>query len=180
MRAFTTFTIKSISDEAREIVGIASTPSTDRMGDIVEPNGAKWTLPVPLLWQHDKNAPVGHVIEANATPSGIRVKARLTKFDEPGRLRDRLDEAWHSVKSGLVRGLSIGFIPLESEPLHSGGRRYKSWRWLELSAVTIPANGEATITAIKSADQAMQRAVRTAPVVYLNGGPRRAGAVYLK
>src|SRR5699024_2113185 len=70
---------------------------------------------------------------------------------EPGALRDRLEEAWQSVKAGLVRGLSIGFKPLETEPIKDTmGLRFKAWEWLELSAVTIPANSEASIQTIKS------------------------------
>src|SRR5688572_936963 len=48
-RAWSTLTVKSVDSERREIEGIASTPSVDRVGDIVEPMGAKFTLPMPLL-----------------------------------------------------------------------------------------------------------------------------------
>src|SRR5688572_5209983 len=42
-RAWSTLTVKSVDTERREIEGIASTPSVDRVGDIVEPMGAKFT-----------------------------------------------------------------------------------------------------------------------------------------
>ena len=35
----------------------------------------------------------------------------------------------------------------------TGGIHFEEWDWLELSAVTIPANAECTITTIKSYDQ---------------------------
>ena len=105
---------------------------------------------MPLLWQHDQAQPVGEVIDAQITPTGIRIKARFATVDEPGALRDRLDEAWQSVKARLVRGLSIGFKPLDIVPLKRGNH-IKRWQWAELSAVTIPMNIEATITNIKSA-----------------------------
>lgn len=41
------------------ITGTASTPTTDRMGDVVEPMGAKFKTPMPLLWQHESDKPVG-------------------------------------------------------------------------------------------------------------------------
>src|SRR5690606_2093463 len=48
---------------------------------------------------------------------------------------------------------SIGFQSVESARIEgSYGIRFLKWLWLELSAVTIPANAEATITAIKSLD----------------------------
>ncbi|HZD64348.1 MAG TPA: phage major capsid protein, partial [Xanthobacteraceae bacterium] len=149
-RAYATLEVKSYDGDLREIDGIATTPCTDRGGDIVECSGALFTLPIPLLWQHNQAQPVGEVIDAQVTPTGIHIKARFAKVDEPGALRDRLDEAWQSVKARLVRGLSIGFQPLEMVPLKRGNH-IKRWQWAELSAVTIPMNVAATITNIKSA-----------------------------
>jgi HK97 family phage major capsid protein/HK97 family phage prohead protease len=154
-RAWSTLDIKSFDADAREIEGIASTPMTDRRGDIVESSGAQFTLPIPLLWQHDPSKPVGEVFAASVTPAGIAIKARFTKVEEPGALRDRLDEAWQSVKAKLVRGLSIGFKPLELAPITKSdpysGFHIKRWLWAELSAVTLPINTDATILNIKSA-----------------------------
>lgn len=153
LRAYSTFEVKAVDEERREIEGIATTPSTDRVGDIVEPKGAQFTLPIPLLWQHDSRAPIGHVLSAKVSKDGITIKARIEKIDEPGTLKDRLDEAWQSVKTRLVRGLSIGFRSIEHSFMEGGnGIRYLKWDWLELSAVTIPANMDATITAVKAAD----------------------------
>src|SRR5512135_801284 len=50
-RAYSTILIKSINEDQRIIEGVASTPTADRVGDIVEPLGAKFNLPMPLLWQ---------------------------------------------------------------------------------------------------------------------------------
>ena len=152
-RAYSCLEIKSIDEEKREIVGIATTASTDRIGDVVESKGAEFKLPLPLLWQHDASQPIGHVTHAKITKSGIEVKASLVRVEDAGRLKDRLDEAWQSLKSGLVRGLSIGFQPIEHERIEGTfGIRFLKWMWLELSAVTIPANADASITAIKSID----------------------------
>jgi len=152
-RAYSLLTVKSVDEDARIITGIATTPETDRMGDVVEPKGAQFKLPIPLLWQHNAHQPIGHVTAARVTADGIEITAQITKFDEPGALKDRLDEAWQSIKAGLVRGLSIGFKAIESARIEGTyGYRFLKWLWLELSAVTIPANSEATITAIKSLD----------------------------
>lgn len=152
-RAWSVLTIKAVNDDAREIEGIATTPTVDHMGDIVEPKGAEFKLPIPLLWQHDSSQPIGHVVSARVTKDGIRIKAKFAQIAEDGVLKSRLDEAWQSVKAGLVRGLSIGFKGLETQRIQdSYGIRFVKWLWLELSAVTIPANQDATITAIKSFD----------------------------
>jgi HK97 family phage prohead protease len=157
-RAWSTFVVKSADDEQRILTGIASTPSTDRVGDIVEPMGAQFKLPLPMLWQHDSSAPVGQVTQATPTKDGIPVTISLAKTDEPGTLKDRLDEAWQSIRLGLVRGLSIGFAPVEYSYLEdTGGIRFSKWTWLELSAVTIPANTDASIATIKRYDESRQQ-----------------------
>ena len=173
-RAYSIFTVKSVDEEQRVIEGVATTPTTDRVGDIVEPRGAKFKLPLPLLWQHRSSEPVGHVTRASVSDDGITIQARFARVSEPGRLQDRLDEAWQSIKHGLVRGLSIGFMPMEDgmEPINPkkpwDGQRITAWDWLELSAVTIPANAEASIQTIKSIDQqsrsAALRATKATPV----------------
>ncbi|MBV2181691.1 MAG: phage major capsid protein [Castellaniella sp.] len=149
-RVWSTMTIKAVDEDAREIRGIASTPSTDRMGDVVDPHGAQFKLPIQLLWQHDHDQPIGQVVSAKVTDAGIEIVAKLAKIDAPARLAARLEEAWASIKSGLVRGLSIGFRAIEYSYIDgTDGVRFSKWEWYELSAVTIPANAEASITNIK-------------------------------
>lgn len=153
-RAYSLLQIKSIDEDARVIEGIATTPSTDRLGDIVEPKGAEFSLPLPFLWQHNAREPIGHVTKAKTDDDGITVRVELAKTAEPGRLKDRLDEAWQSIKMGLVRGLSIGFSPVDDPVPIKGtfGLRFTKWNWHELSAVTIPANMDATIQTVKQFD----------------------------
>ena len=177
-RAYSLFSIKSIDEEQRVIEGIATTPSTDRMGDIVEPEGAQFKLPLPLLWQHNSREPVGEVIAAKASPEGITFKAQFAKILEPGALKDRIDAAWQSVKYKLVKGMSIGFSPLESAQIKdSWAEHFLKWEWLELSCVTIPANVDATITTIKSADEALLAAFgeKQRLVVRLSSAPGASG-----
>lgn len=150
-RAYSVLTVKAADDDAREIEGIATTPTPDSYDDIVEPKGAEFNLAhLPLLWQHRSSDPVGAVTKAKVTNDGISVTAKFAKIATPGKLKDRLDEAWDSVKAGLVRGLSIGFRAREYAFLENGGIHFLSWRWLELSLVTIPANEDAGVTALRS------------------------------
>lgn len=152
-RAYSLFEIKAIDDAQGVIEGIASTPTTDRMGDIVEPKGAEFKLPLPLLWQHNAREPLGHVLTAKATDAGIAIKAKIMLGVLP-----EIDRAWALIKAGLVRGLSIGFRGIETQDIKgTWGQRFVKWEWLELSAVTIPANSEATIQVVKSIDEEMLR-----------------------
>jgi HK97 family phage prohead protease len=159
-RAYSLLTVKSFDEEKREIRGTATTPSTDSYGDIVESEGAEFNLPLPLLSQHNANKPVGHVTHARVAKDGIDVITRLVKPgpDDPKSWSDRINEAWADAKSGLVRGFSIGFKPIEYAYMDDGGIRFMKWQWLELSLVTIPANGDATISAVRSMYQAQQAA----------------------
>ena len=161
-RAYSFIEIKSVDEEERIIEGMASTPSPDRMGDIVNPLGAKFNLPLPLLWQHNHSQPIGHVIEAAPNEKGISFKARIAKTDEPGSLKDLLDFAWQSIKMKLVAAVSIGFRPIKYAYINDGGIEFDEWDWYELSAVTIPAQADATITAVKSIDAGLRKAAGVA------------------
>ena len=148
-KVWSTLEVKAVDEATGIIRGIASTPSTDLAGDIVEPEGAKYTLPIPLLEQHDHDRPVGHVHSVNVTKAGIEIEAKLAI--DSGLIY--VDKVWKQIKSGLVRGLSIGFKSIDAEPIKGkSGWRYKQWQWLELSAVTIPANMDASISLVKSLD----------------------------
>lgn len=154
LRSWSQFEVKSVEDDARIIRGIASTPNTDRVGDIVVPTGAKFQLPLAMLSQHDHQSPIGNVVEAKVKRTGIEIVSQIAK--DTGL--DYIERAWLQIKAGLVRGLSIGFRPLKAEPIDEdkpwGGYKFLEWEWYELSAVTIPANADATITSIKMFDTA--------------------------
>lgn len=151
-RAYACLTVKAVREDERVITGVATTPTPDRVGDIIEPLGAKFKNPLPLLHQHRHDAPVGTVKFAKPTKDGITFEAKLPQISEPGPLKDRVDVAWGEVKAGLVRGVSIGFRPLEYSYIDGGGIRFVETEILELSLVSVPANADATIQAIKSID----------------------------
>ena len=113
-KAFSTLEIKSVTetDNGRTFTGIASTPTPDRDEDIVEPKGATFTLPMPLLWQHNSQDPIGWVTKAKVTNKSIEIEGKVADVPESGALKDRLLEAWQMLKNKLVRGLSIGFRKL--------------------------------------------------------------------
>ena len=136
--------MKSFDAEQGIIRGIATTPKTDRDGDVVVPEGAVFELPIPLLFNHSPDQPIGHVIEATVTKSGIEIVAQVAK-DATAKIA----EIWQMIKAGLVKGFSVGFRALEAEPIETGFK-FNKWQWLELSAVTIPANTQAAIQVVKS------------------------------
>lgn len=154
IRAYSLLEVKSYDDDAREITGMATTPEPDRMGDIVDPMGAKFAAELPLLWQHRHDSPVGTVKFGKPTKSGIPFRASVAKIETAGILKDQVDLAWDAVKAKLVRGVSIGFRALEYSFMENGGIRFTEVEIYELSLVTIPANASATIQTIKAMDTA--------------------------
>jgi HK97 family phage major capsid protein/HK97 family phage prohead protease len=154
-RAYALLTVKAVDTQQRTITGIASTPQPDRMGDVVEPLGISYKNPLPLLLYHDAKKPVGQVTFKKPTVDGLEFSATLPTIDTPGTLHDRVEEAWQSLKAGLLAGVSIGFRAIEEAfNKDTGGYRYLKTEVLELSLVAIPANADATIHTIKSLDLA--------------------------
>ncbi|STK80368.1 putative major head protein/prohead protease [Escherichia coli] len=153
-RACSLLTVKSFSEDERVITGIASTPSPDRDGDILEPEGAEFGSTIPFLWQHDHSRPVGQCT-VRRVREGLEITAMLVKPEPgmPSQMAARLDEAWAAIKTGLVRGLSVGFRPHEYTYLDGGGLHFLRWELMEVSAVTVPANAECTIRTIKYFDR---------------------------
>jgi HK97 family phage major capsid protein/HK97 family phage prohead protease len=155
-RAYSLLHVRSVDAEARTITGIATTPEPDRMGDVVDPKGVTFKNPLPLLLHHDSHRPVGRVRFLTPTAKGINFEATIAQVDEPGVVKERVDEAWHSLKAGLIAGVSIGFRVIGDavEQLKSGGLKFLKTEVLELSLVTVPANSDCTILSIKSLDLA--------------------------
>lgn len=155
-RHATLLRIKRASANGFTFTGWASTDDVDLVGDVVVPTGAVYDLPLPLLWQHDHSAPLGVVESANISGKGIRVTFRL--LPEVAKTA----EAVALIEAGAL-ALSIGFIPLDDEPLPTGGRRFTRWRFYELSIVSVPANPSAKIDRVGKCLAYAQRSATPAP-----------------
>lgn len=124
----------------------------DRIGDMIEPGAfkaARW--PIPMLFGHDQNDPVGTWDAGEEKSGGLHITGKLL-VDEVARAR----EVRALVKSGAVRGLSLGFLTRKAQARAGGGRTIKSLELLEASLVTIPMHADARVTSAKSAVQALQ------------------------
>jgi len=105
--------IKAADLGKRHFRGVATTINADHAGDIVEPRGAEFSLPLPLLRLHRQAEPIGEVYQAAATDDGIEIEAR-----GPDKTPlDYVNEAWEQIRARLVKGLSVGFQPLEYEAI---------------------------------------------------------------
>lgn len=122
---------------------VLSDETVDRMGDVVSVDG--WVLanfkknPI-ALFGHSSSFPIG-------TWSNIRVEAGklIAKLNLAARgTSARLDELISLVEQGILRAVSVGFIPLKSEPIDEkrpyDGMRFIKQELLETSLVSVPAN----------------------------------------
>lgn len=124
----------------------------DRVGDWIEPGAFKGAaLPLPMLFGHDLNDPIGTWDTAEEKADGLHLSGKLLVADVP-----RAREVRALVQSGAVRGVSIGFVTKSATPRPGGGRTIKSLELLECSLVTIGMHPGARVTSAKSATQALR------------------------
>lgn len=171
-KAWSLLEIKSVDEERRLVSGIATTPTVDRVRDVVDPMGVVFRGPVKLHLYHKHDMPVGHVTFSRPTKAGLPFQASIPNVEEEGTVRERVNEALHSLKYKLLDAVSIGFNVLENgaELMKNGGYKFVKWEMLELSLVGVPANPEAVVTAFKSCDSSMIRRALGVRQELVNGG----------
>lgn len=142
---------------------VLSDATVDRYGDIVDPKG--WDLknfkknPI-ALFGHSNDFPIG--TWDNIRIEGGKLVAKL-KLASRGTSQ-RIDELIGLVEQGVLRAVSVGFRPLEAEPIDRdkpyGGQRYTKQELLETSLVSVPANPAALAVAksLNLSDETMSMA----------------------
>ena len=128
---------------------ILSDATPDRMGDVIEANG--WDLddfkknPV-ALFNHRSDFPIGNWANLRVVDGRLRGHLQLAKEGTS----ERINEIRSLVEQGVLRAVSVGFLPVASEPLTKGGGgglRFLKSRLVETSLVSIPANPNALAVA---------------------------------
>jgi uncharacterized protein len=146
------FEIKSIADDGR-FAGYASVfDMVDAQGDKVMRGAFRETLrgrvgQIKLLWQHDPDQPIGALHQLFEDTHGLYVEGQLML--QIARAR----EAYALLKSGVLSGLSIGYVPLRvKQDRVAGVRLLLKVALFEVSLVTFPANAASRVSVVKSAD----------------------------
>lgn len=147
------FETKLLASDAGTICGVAwKYGQPDRIGDMIAPGAfAKAAMPIPMLFGHDLNDPIGTWDAAEDKAGGWFLTGKML-VDEVPRAR----EVRALVRSGAVKGLSIGFIAGRAEPRAGGGRLIKTLELFEVSIVTVGMHPGAKVTSAKSAVRALQ------------------------
>lgn len=139
------------------IVGYGSVwDAVDSYGETVVKGAFKESLrewkkrkrPIPMLWQHRSDQPIGGWREFEEDGTGLLLTGKLNLDTQRGK------EAWSDVKAQNVGGLSIGYYEIEADPYSYGRpadepRKLKKLDLRETSVVTFPALREAQIDAVK-------------------------------
>ena len=148
------FEVKSL-DETGAFAGYGSVfGNADFYRDVVMPGAfqdslAQWqdqkALP-PILWQHNSDQPIGPFTKMAEDGKGLAVEGQLLVKDVK-----KAREAYALLKANAIRGMSIGYNPLEEEydAKTNVNRLLKVDLW-EVSIVTFPANTDATVSQIKT------------------------------
>jgi HK97 family phage prohead protease len=140
------------ADDVGMIMGIAwpFNAGPDRVGDEITKGAfASAKTPLPLLFSHDPEQPVGVWDSIAETDDGLVVKGKLLI----GHVA-RAKEIHALVKAGALSGLSIGFVTRKAAPRRGGGRTISNLELMEISLVSIPAHPRARITGAKDATAA--------------------------
>lgn len=134
---------KTGSGQTAGLEFVLSDATIDSYGDMIEPSG--WDL------RNFKKNPIALFSHASSSPIGIWEDVRVEGGKLLGRLKlaargtsSRIDELISLVEQGILRAVSVGFVPVKSEPLDParpyGPQRYIKQELRECSLVSVPAN----------------------------------------
>lgn len=141
--------------EGREFDGYGSVFGiVDSYNEVVAPGAFAKSIaeikaserPLPVLWNHNSNEPIGKYVELSEDAVGLRVRGELLT----GAVQ-RAKEVSELIAAKVVSGLSIGFWPRAyTRDDKTGVVTLTECELREISVVTFPANGEARIETIKA------------------------------
>lgn len=143
------FELKHSADDGT-FTGTASVYGVkDLQGDVVDKGAFTKTLSergtqVKLLWMHDQTAPIG-IGTVTDSPAGLTIAGKLSLGTTKGR------DVYELMKDGVIDSLSIGYDTIKKK-FADGARHLQEVKLWEVSVVTFPANEDALVSAVKSAD----------------------------
>lgn len=127
---------------------VMSDATPDRYDDVIEPTG--WILenfqknPI-ALFGHNSSFPIGKWSDLRIENNALRGRLRMA----PEGTSSRIDELRRLIDAGILRAVSVGFIPVEMEEREGSkyGTRFIKQDLVETSLVSVPANPNALAVA---------------------------------
>jgi hypothetical protein len=161
------------SPEQRVVVGYASSERVDGQNDVVDSEALSQALGDYMQWanlreMHQPKA-VGKVLSATPVRGTIQLKDG-SKLTNPLRIVAQIidSETWEKVKTGVLKGFSIGGKVLQALTQKMNGkevRRITGLQLHEISLVDRPANPDARIILMKRDDSVSTDEAEVAKVV---------------
>lgn len=149
------FEIKAVSDDGLFSGYGAVFGNVDLGGDVIHAGAfagtiSEWSgrkrMP-PILWNHDRNEPLGVYTAISEDEKGLYVEGRLLVNEV-----QRAKEIHALMKAGALDGMSIGYgVKRREYDEETGVRHLKELSLFEVSIVTFPMNESARVDAVKSA-----------------------------
>jgi phage head maturation protease len=162
-------------DDFLAIDFVAVTRQTERGGPndnglFIEPQGFDLSRfqknPTLLLFHEQGNIPIGKVVQLDQSKQRIKGRALIPHFEDAF-----LEDVRNQIERGVLKGISIGFFPTVTEPVHGTelveeiddagkkrtvkkkvlrGTRVLEGRLLEISIVAQGADEDALVTSAKA------------------------------
>lgn len=134
---------KVTAEKVGDLEWVLSDATLDRHGDIILPDGwdLRWFKKNPIaLFGHNSSFPIG--TWSSMRVEGGKLIGKLTLAQRG--TSQRIDELISLVEQGILRAISVGFIPKKAEPIDKdrpyGGQRYLEQELVEGSIVSVPSN----------------------------------------
>lgn len=135
------FELKTVGKDTF-IQGWANKAVVDRGKDVI--HQAAWDTEnfkkVPtILFNHDKDKPIGKAVDIRPTDQGLWIKAKLSNSKDPmiSMVRDLVQE-------GMLNAFSVGFDAKDEQKNADGINEIKNAELYEVSVVTLPMNQDST------------------------------------
>ena len=159
-----------LHDGERADISLVTNDAVDRDHEVVMPSGGDWSQfrknPVVTFAHHYDELPVGRALwvkrVTDEKTNGWLAKTQYTTRPESWDGQWFPDAVWHFVKSGDLRGKSIGFLPLKGSPPEEkeikarpelAGVRFiiRKWLALEYAVAPVQSNPDAFVVAAAKA-----------------------------
>jgi HK97 family phage prohead protease len=150
-------TLRDFSPEDYAILCLITNATPDHLGDSVKPGGVNDSLfgkNAPVLDSHDSSKPP---VASSSRPfmSGDNLLA-IARFPKPG-ISANSDQILAAIRARLLRGVSIGFIPLKwsfsKDPARPMGVDFNEIKLIEFSMCSIPCNPDCYVLGSVASNQ---------------------------
>ena len=154
-------TITKAAGRPSSFTATITTDSIDRDGEVVIPagmNSKEYEANPVLLYEHDVQRPIGKMVALKRGDRDIKAEFALAPRPDNHVGEWFPDTVASLMEFGALNTMSIGFLGTEMRPANkadierfgSGVKRvFGKWKLLEVSVVSIPANQDAIITAVR-------------------------------